>query len=76
MSTIIGLEVRPPTACKCGSDTAVIGPSDGRFAATLACSQCGTSRGAISSFTLHWVETLATKFGAPATITLRRVVAS
>jgi hypothetical protein len=72
MKTLIGQKVRLPNNCACGAGTAVIGAGDGKHAATLACPQCNTSRGAISSFTLQWIEAVGAKFGAPATITLRR----
>jgi hypothetical protein len=38
MSSIVGREVRLPNNCKCGSDFAVVGASDGKFYATLTCS--------------------------------------
>jgi hypothetical protein len=72
MSAIVGQKVRLPSNCRCGADTVVIGPSDGKHAATFACPQCGSSRGAISSFTLQWIEAVGAKFGAPAAIMLRR----
>jgi hypothetical protein len=70
---IIAQKVRLPNNCKCGSELATIGPGDGKHPATLACVQCGSSRGAISSFTLQWIESVA-MFGSPATIVLRRVI--
>ena len=51
MTALIGLQVWLPDHCKCGADTAVIGDGNGKFAATLACPQCGNSRGAISGTT-------------------------
>jgi hypothetical protein len=72
MSTVVGQQVRLPDNCKCGSDLARIGGGDGKFAAaTLACPQCGNSRGAISEFTLHFIESVAGKFGVPAAIAIR-----
>jgi hypothetical protein len=71
MTALIGQKVRLPDSCKCGSDLATIGAGDGKHAATLACPQCGSARGAISEFTLHFVESIAAKFGAPAAITIR-----
>jgi hypothetical protein len=70
MSALIGLQVRLPTNCRCGSGLAVIGAGNGKHPATLACPQCRSARGAISEFTAHWIESIA-KFGAPATITIR-----
>jgi hypothetical protein len=67
---IVGQKVRLPTDCQCGVDVAVIGPSDGKYAATLTCS-CGRGRGFLTEFVASWMEALAAKFGAPAAITLR-----
>jgi hypothetical protein len=70
MTPLVGQKVRLPHDCKCGADTAVIGASDGKFYASLTCS-CGRSRGSFTEFTGEWIEAIAAKFGAPATITLR-----
>jgi hypothetical protein len=70
MTTLVGQKVRMTTDCKCGADTAVIGASDGKYYATLTCS-CGRGRGSLTQFTGEWIEAVATKFGALATITLR-----
>ena len=71
MSSLIGLKVRLPSDCACGSELAVIGPGNGRHPATLACPECGSRRGAISEFTLHFIESVAAKFAAPTAITIR-----
>ena len=71
MSALLGLQVRLPDNCRCGSDLATVGDSDGKFAATLACPQCGSSRGAISEFTLSFIQSLAARYGAPGAIAMR-----
>jgi hypothetical protein len=71
MTTLVGKKVRLPRDCNCGADTAVIGASDGKHYATLTCS-CGRGRGSLTEFTGKFIEAVAAKFGAPATITLRR----
>jgi hypothetical protein len=71
MSALIGLQVRLPTDCKCSSDLAVIGPGNGKHPATLKCRECECHRGAISQFTLHFIESVAARYGAPTTITIR-----
>jgi hypothetical protein len=68
---LLGLQVKLPTDCKCGSEIAVIGPGNGKHAATLKCSQCGSGRGAISQFTAHFIESVAARYGAPTTIVIR-----
>ena len=73
MSALIGHKVKLPTDCKCGADTVVIGPGDGKYYATLTCG-CGRNRGSITEFTGKWIEAVAAKFGAPETITLRRTI--
>ena len=60
-----------PTDCTCGSELAVIGPGNGKHPATLACPECGSGRGAISAFTFNFIEALASKYGAPTTISIR-----
>ena len=71
MSALLGLQVRLPDNCRCGSDLATVGDSDGKFAATLACPQCGSSRAAISEFTLSFIQSLAARYGAPGAIAMR-----
>jgi hypothetical protein len=73
MSALIGLKVRPPAACTCGNEFAVISESDGRYPVTLKCA-CGRNRGAITQSTLDWLRAIAEKFGAPTTIVLRAVI--
>jgi hypothetical protein len=68
---LVGQKVKLPTDCKCGAGIAVIGPGNGKHPATLACAQCGSARGVISEFTLHFIESVAAKFAAPTTITIR-----
>jgi hypothetical protein len=71
MNAIVGQKVRLPNNCKCGCELATVGPGNGKFYATLTCS-CGRNRGSLTEFTGKWIETVAAKFGAPATIVLRR----
>ena len=65
MTALLGQHVRLPTDHRCGAGIAVIGPGNGKHPATLACPQCGSRRGAISAFTLHFIEI------APGAITIR-----
>ena len=67
----LGLQVRLPTDCKCGSDLAAIGPSNGKHPATLKCGDCECHRGAISKFTLSFIEAVAARYGAPTAIMIR-----
>lgn len=71
---VIGQNVRLPDKCGCGTDLVTVGPGGGKFAATLVCPQCGCDRGALTEFTLHLIESIASKFGVPAAITIRRYV--
>lgn len=69
--TLVGLQVKLPTDCRCGADTAVIGPGNGKHPATLKCRDCECHRGAISKFTLSFIEAIAARYGAPTAITIR-----
>ena len=68
---LIGQKVRLPDNCTCGADTAVIGPGNGKYPATLKCRDCETARGAISEFTLHFIQSIAARYGAPTEIVIR-----
>jgi hypothetical protein len=68
---LLGLQVKLPTDCKCGGDTAVIGPANAKYPATLQCSQCECHRGSLSAFTLDFIQAVAAKFGTPTEITIR-----
>ena len=64
---LIGLQVRLPTDCACGTDTAVIGPANDKYPATLKCRDCEGHRGAISAFTLSFIEAVARTGGTTRT---------
>lgn len=68
---LLGLQVKLPTNCKCGSDLATIGPGNGKHPATLKCRDGECHRGAISQFTLSFIEAIAARFGAPTAIMIR-----
>jgi hypothetical protein len=68
---LLGLQVKLPTDCKCGDDTAIIGHGNGKHPATLKCRDRGSGRGAISEFTLSFIEAVAARYGAPTAIMIR-----
>lgn len=73
--SLIGLRVklaRPIDQQKpCCRNLAVIGEGKGPHAGALCCADCGNHRGWLSKTTAAWIETVISKFGAPATITVR-----
>jgi hypothetical protein len=72
-TSLFGLKVKMPHACKCGGDLARIDASDGASYATLYCATCAARRGSLSEQTAKWIEAVAGMFGAPAAISLRRL---
>jgi hypothetical protein len=66
-SPIIGLKVRLPQACRCGSTFAVIGSSCGPHEHRLGCEQCGRWRRWLGRSEADFVTTVCAKFGAPTT---------
>jgi len=66
-SPIIGLRVRLPQACRCGSSIAVIGSSSGPHEHRLECAQCGTWCRWLSTRQTAFITKIATTFGRPTT---------
>ncbi len=68
-----GLSVRLPTACRCYSELAVIGPGKSPHAASLHCCECETHRGWIGHQTHKFLTETINQFGRPTEpIILRR----
>ena len=51
----------------CCRNFCTIGPAKGLHAGELICADCGQHRGWLSKPTAHWIESVITRFGAPAT---------
>jgi hypothetical protein len=66
-SLIIGLRVRLPQACRCGSYIATIGSSSGPHEHRLDCVQCGTWCRWLGARDAAFITKIATTFGCPAT---------
>jgi hypothetical protein len=71
MSALIGLQVKLSTDCRCGSEIAIIAGANDKYPATLKCRDCECHRGAISKFTLSFIEAVAARYGAPTAIMIR-----
>jgi hypothetical protein len=71
-TSLFGLEVKMPHACKCGGDLARIDASAGTDHATLYCATCAARRGSLSEQTAKWIRAVARLFGAPVAISLKR----
>jgi hypothetical protein len=69
--TLIGLKVkldRPIDRERpCCLNICTIGAARGPHAGELRCVDCGQHRGWLSKPTAQWIETVATRFGAPTT---------
>jgi hypothetical protein len=76
MPTLVGLKVkldRPVDRDNpCCRNICVIRPGKGPHAGELVCADCGQHRGWLSKETARWIEHVATRFGAPRTITVRK----
>ena len=70
-TTLLGLQVKLPEACRCTSDVAIIGAGTDEHYASLKCVGCGELRNWLIEFTARWIESVAGKFGAPSVITIR-----
>ena len=68
---LIGLKVKLPSRCRCGTDAAVIGPGTVTHRAAVRCANCDKHRAWLSKDTASWLKAVANKFGAPPLITLR-----
>jgi hypothetical protein len=66
-SRIIGLKVRMPQRCRCGSHIATIGSSNGPHEHRLDCAQCGTWCRWLGARDAAFITKIATTFGCPAT---------
>jgi hypothetical protein len=64
-STIIGLRVRLPRACRCGSYIATIGSSSGQHEHRLDCTQCGTWCRWLGRAEAAFITEISAKFGCP-----------
>jgi len=76
-SSIIGLRVKLPRVCRCGSYIATIGSSSGPHEHRLDCAQCGTWCQWLGRNEAVFIAGISEKFGAPSTpIVLRTRVQS
>jgi hypothetical protein len=64
---IIGLKVRMPRSCRCGSCVATIGSSSGPHEHRLDCAQCGTWCRWLGTRETVFITKIATTFGCPTT---------
>jgi hypothetical protein len=51
----------------CCRNICIIAAGKGPHAGELHCADCGQHRGRLSKPTAHWIEHIATRFGAPTT---------
>ena len=69
--TLIGLKVRLDRPIDrerpCCKNICIIGAGKGPHAGSLQCADCGQHRGWLSKATAQWIESVATRFGAPVT---------
>jgi hypothetical protein len=68
---IVGLKVRLPNYCSCGSRIAMIYPGTPTHRAAMRCLECDRFRAWMSKKTGDFVESVAAKFGGPEIITVR-----
>jgi hypothetical protein len=72
-SPLIGLTVRLPDHCRCGSDVARIGPPVGPHLAELRCAHCGHHRGWLPRQAHQFLTETVNTFGRPSEpIAIRR----
>jgi hypothetical protein len=68
---LIGLKIKldRPIDCDrpCCRNICIIAAGKGPHAGELHCADCGQHRGWLSKPTAHWIEHIATRFGAPTT---------
>jgi hypothetical protein len=69
--SLIGLRVRLDRPVDrehpCCRNICVIGAAKGPHAGVLHCADCGQHRGWLSKSTAQWIQSVATRFGAPTT---------
>jgi hypothetical protein len=63
---LIGITVKLPDTCKCGSPLAVIGPAVVPHRASLHCQECRQFRGWVSNEAFRFVAKIVEQFGKPA----------
>jgi hypothetical protein len=64
-TSVIGLQVTLPQACRCGESIAIIGPSRGPHHASIICCGCGAHRAWMSGATYNFLSTIIDQFGRP-----------
>lgn len=68
---LIGLKVKLDRPADrenpCCRNVCTIGAARGQHAGELICADCGRHRGWLSKSTAHWIEHVASRFGAPTT---------
>jgi hypothetical protein len=70
---LIGLVVKLPDACRCGANTARIGPPAGPHLAELRCTTCELHRGWLPRAAHQFLTEVVNRFGFPTTpIAIRR----
>jgi hypothetical protein len=62
---LIGITVKLPDTCKCGSPLAVIGPAVVPHRASLHCQECRQFRGWVSNESFRFVSKIVEQFGKP-----------
>jgi hypothetical protein len=70
---LIGLTVKLPDTCRCGTDVARIGPPVGLHLAELRCAKCELHRGWLPRAAHQFLTEVVNKFGCSTTpIAIRR----
>jgi len=67
VSPIVGLAVRLPAACRCGSHIGVVGSSCGPHQHRIDCKQCGTWRQWLGRAEAAFITQINCSVGAPTT---------
>jgi len=67
LSPIVGLKVRMPQRCRCGSHIATIGSSSGPHEHRLDCARCGTWCRWLGARDAAFITKIASTFGCPTT---------
>jgi hypothetical protein len=62
---LVGLAVRLPDVCRCGSDVAKIGPPVGPHLAGLRCTRCDRHCGWLPRTAHQFLTEVVNKFGRP-----------
>jgi hypothetical protein len=64
-TSLVGLHVTLPNACRCGATSAVLGSSSGPHYASLVCGACDRHRGWLSADTFNFISATIDNFGRP-----------